>query len=141
MLQHNCFGSALLCMCHCSRLWRLQADVGGGNFRVKPQDSHNILRPETAESLFVLWRTTGNSTYRDWGWSIFRAFEQHCRLEGGGYTSLDSVLEVPAPRRDTMESFFIAETLKYLLLLFSDTSVRPPPCHVHVAVMLRCSCM
>lgn len=47
----------------------------------------------------------------------------HARLNEGGYTSLDSVLSVPAPRRDRTESFFMAETLKYLLLLFSSKEV------------------
>jgi endoplasmic reticulum Man9GlcNAc2 1,2-alpha-mannosidase len=104
----------------------LQADIGGGHFHVKQGDRHNLLRPETAESLFVLWRVTQNATYREWGWQIFRAFERHARLDAGGYTSLESVLEVPPQRRDAMESFFIAETLKYLLLLFSEEEVRPP---------------
>ena len=36
------------------------------------QDAHNLLRPEMLESLFVLWRATGNTKYRDWGWHIFR---------------------------------------------------------------------
>lgn len=30
-------------------------------------------QPELLESLFYLWRFTGNATYRDWGWQIFRA--------------------------------------------------------------------
>jgi endoplasmic reticulum Man9GlcNAc2 1,2-alpha-mannosidase len=103
---------------------RVQADIGGGHFMVKPHDGHNLQRPETVESLFVMWRVTHNETYREWGWNIFRAFEMHSRLQSGGYTSLDSVLEVPVRRRDSMESFFVAETLKYLLLLFSDDTVR-----------------
>ena len=58
------------------------------------QDAHNLLRPETVESLFVLWRVTGDPIYRAWGWHIFRAFERWCRLESGGYANLDSVLKV-----------------------------------------------
>lgn len=45
----------------------------------------------------------------------------------GGYSSLDSVLAVPPPRRDKMESFFLAETLKYLYLIF----VEPPDRCLH----------
>ena len=42
------------------------------------QDAHNLLRPETVESLFVLWRVTGDAQYREWGWHIFRcAMLQH----------------------------------------------------------------
>ena len=60
------------------------------------QDAHNLLRPETVESLFVMWRVTGDSLYRAWGWHIFRAFEKWCRLEGGGYANLHNVLQVAA---------------------------------------------
>ena len=38
-----------------------------------------ILRPETAESYFVLWRRTGDPQYRDWGWELVLALEDHCR--------------------------------------------------------------
>ena len=48
----------------------------------------------------------------------------HAKLPHGGYTDLESVLTIPAIRSDSMQSFFLAETLKYLLLLFSDNSVR-----------------
>lgn len=58
------------------------------------QDAHNLLRPETVESLFVLWRVTGKSHYRDWSWHIFRAFHQHSRVAAGGYANVDSCLEV-----------------------------------------------
>ncbi|CAI9281196.1 unnamed protein product [Lactuca saligna] len=38
---------------------------------IKHADRHNLLRPETLESLFVLYRITEDSKYREWGWSIF----------------------------------------------------------------------
>ena len=101
---------------------------------IKEADSHNLLRPETVESLFVLSRVTGNATYVEWGWQIFRAFEMYTKYDAGGYTNLRSVLHNPAERSDKMESFFIAETLKYLLLLFSPTDVRSAllyPCFMH----------
>ncbi|XP_050372183.1 mannosyl-oligosaccharide 1,2-alpha-mannosidase MNS2-like isoform X3 [Argentina anserina] len=43
----------------------------------------NILRPETIESLFYLWRLTGNKTYQEWGWNIFQAFENNSRTDTG----------------------------------------------------------
>lgn len=58
------------------------------------QDAHNLLRPETMESLFVLWRVTGKLHFREWAWAIFRAFQMHARVESGGYANLDSCLEV-----------------------------------------------
>ena len=31
-------------------------------------EKYYILRPETVESYFVLWRVTKDQRYRDWGW-------------------------------------------------------------------------
>lgn len=91
---------------------------------VHPTDAHNLLRPETVESLFYFYRATGNETYRSWAYEIFQSFEKHTKVENG-YTSLDDVTRVPPPQRDNMESFFMAETLKYLYLIF-DTETRVP---------------
>ncbi|CAN1139590.1 Mannosyl-oligosaccharide 1,2-alpha-mannosidase MNS1 [Linum perenne] len=82
--------------------------------------SWNILRPETVESLFYLWRLTGNKTYQEWGWNIFQAFEKNSRVEGG-YVGLKDVNT--GIKDNMMQSFFLAETLKYLYLLFSPSSV------------------
>ncbi|KAJ2518498.1 Mannosyl-oligosaccharide 1,2-alpha-mannosidase mns3 [Coemansia sp. RSA 2049] len=48
----------------------------GGDILVHASDRHNLLRPETVESLFILWRITGEAKWRDYGWQIFEAFEQ-----------------------------------------------------------------
>ncbi|KAK7291856.1 hypothetical protein RIF29_07343 [Crotalaria pallida] len=82
--------------------------------------SWNILRPETIESLFYLWRITGNKTYQEWGWDIFQAFENNSRTETG-YVGLRDV--TTGDKDNMMQSFFLAETLKYLYLLFSPPSV------------------
>lgn len=92
---------------------------------IKPNDRHNLLRPETVESLFVLYRITEDPKYREWGWQIFKAFEKHTKIDSGGYTSLDDVTTLPPRKRDKMETFFLGETLKYLYLLFGDTNVLP----------------
>ncbi|CAN6446386.1 unnamed protein product [Victoria cruziana] len=92
---------------------------------IKPNDRHNLLRPETVESLFVLYRITKDPKYREWGWQIFQDFEKYTKVETGGYTSLDDVTTIPPRRRDKMETFFLGETLKYLYLLFGDENVLP----------------
>ena len=88
-------------------------------------DSRNILRPETVESLFVAFSLTGDEIYRDWGWQIFEAFEKHCKVETGGYSSIDDVDADEPNKVDKMETFWLSETLKYLYLLFSDRDVLP----------------
>ncbi|KAJ7069712.1 glycoside hydrolase [Mycena amicta] len=90
-----------------------------------PYDARYILRPETIESLFIAYRLTGNEKYRDWAWRIFSAIETHCRVESGGYASIINVDEVPSRLEDKMETFMLSETLKYLYLIFSDSSVLP----------------
>eukprot|EP00775_Hariotina_reticulata_P013796 gene13796-13917_t len=85
------------------------------------QLSHaDFLRPEAIETLFYLWRATGDEIYREWGWNMFRGFERWCRLDSGGYVTLNDVNSVPPMTGNKMESFFVAETLKYFLLLFED---------------------
>ncbi|XP_054714312.1 endoplasmic reticulum mannosyl-oligosaccharide 1,2-alpha-mannosidase-like [Uloborus diversus] len=94
---------------------------GSSDIIIKSNDAHNLLRPETVESLWYLYHLTHNETYRDWGWQIFQAFERYSKVEGGGYTTIGDVRNPVLTRpRDLMESFFLAETLKYLFLLFSD---------------------
>ena len=92
-----------------------------------PGARHNLLRPETVESLFVLWRLTGDRAYREDGWRIFEAFEAHARVPSGGYAPVRDVTLRPPKleRRGKMESFFTAETLKYLYLLFGDGAQYP----------------
>ncbi|PON44261.1 Glycoside hydrolase [Trema orientale] len=110
-----------------------EGDLDGGNQNseyvndiiIKHADRHNLLRPETVESLFVLYRITEDPKYREWGWQIFEAFEKYTRVDSGGYSSLDDVTTVPPHKRDKMETFFLGETLKYLYLLFGDSSVIP----------------
>jgi mannosyl-oligosaccharide alpha-1,2-mannosidase len=102
--------------------------LAGENYYFQPgQDmvvgtAYNILRPETVESLMYLWRKTGDSKYRDWGWDIFQAFEKQSRIPSG-YVGLRNVNT--GEKDDKMQSFFLAETLKYLYLLFSPSSVIP----------------
>uniref|UniRef100_A0A3Q3WGZ0 alpha-1,2-Mannosidase n=1 Tax=Mola mola TaxID=94237 RepID=A0A3Q3WGZ0_MOLML len=74
-------------------------------------DRHNLLRPETVESLFYLYRFTQDHKYQDWGYEILQNFNK--------YTKIILMFSSVHPR-DKMESFFLGETLKYLYLLFSD---------------------
>lgn len=84
-----------------------------------------ILRPEVVESLFYLYRYTNDERYRDWGWEIAQAIEKETKTMSG-FSALKNVsIMSDEGKADSMESFFIAETLKYLYLLFSDSTVLP----------------
>ncbi|KAL3663041.1 hypothetical protein V7S43_011982 [Phytophthora oleae] len=91
-----------------------------------PDQDYNILRPETVESLMILYRVTGEETYREYGRTIMESFEKQSKVEAGGYRSTSDVWNGnPTTKTGPMESFFIAETLKYLFLLFSDDDILP----------------
>lgn len=92
---------------------------------VRPLDAHCLLRPETVESLFIVYRLTGDKKYQDYGWNIFQAIEKHAKVPTGGYSSLNNVKDTRLGFRDKMESFFLGETLKYLFLLFSEVDMVP----------------
>ena len=74
-----------------------------------------ILRPETFESYFILWRLTKDPKYREWGWEavqvhlshhlsrtckkltfFIQALENSCRTDGG-YSGIRNVYQVAEP--------------------------------------------
>lgn len=87
-------------------------------------DRRYQLRPEIFESLFYLYRVTHDEKYRVHAWKMFQAIVRHCRTPAA-YTSMADVTAVPPMPHNSMPSFFFAETLKYLFLIFSDDDVIP----------------
>lgn len=77
-----------------------------------------ILRPEAAESLFVLHQLTGNPIYREWGWNMWQSIDRYCKTTYG-YGAHPDVRDTSRQPDDRMESFFLAETMKYLYMLQS----------------------
>ncbi|KAI9599577.1 glycoside hydrolase [Syncephalis fuscata] len=100
--------------------------LGGPDMQPIPEKVYNILRPETVESLFVLWRITKNGEYRKQAWQVFTAMRKNSSVGGNTcLVSVEDVLKMPTQKQDASETFFMAETLKYLLLIFGDNSVLP----------------
>jgi ER degradation enhancer, mannosidase alpha-like 2 len=77
------------------------------------------LRPEIIESAYYLHHATHDDRYLMMGQTFFDALVAHCRTDAG-YTTLKSV--VTMEKSDLMPSYFLAETLKYLYLLFAPDS-------------------
>lgn len=75
-----------------------------------------ILRPEALEGWWYMWELTGDPKYREWGWKAFTSFEKHLKVQHG-YASLKDVRDAGRGHIDKMESFWVAETLKYAYLL------------------------
>ncbi|CAG0915466.1 unnamed protein product [Notodromas monacha] len=99
--------------------FRFEGDGKSDAKAIRNSEKYYILRPETIESYFILWRLTKDRKYREWGWEAVQALEEHCRLEHG-YSGVKNVYSLPVIHDDVQQSFFLAETLKYLYLLFSD---------------------
>ena len=82
----------------------------------------NIQRPEAIESIFYMYRKTGDEMYREWAWEMFSSMKKQYRTESG-WTGLKDVRANPPERDDVTQSFFFAETLKYFYLIFADGDV------------------
>ncbi|KAF9170960.1 hypothetical protein BGX20_008281 [Mortierella sp. AD010] len=89
--------------------------------RQSGKNAKYILRPETIESLWILYRLTGEKKYQDQAWEIFQSIEANCRTSIA-YSGLRDV-NSKGSYDDKMESFFLAETMKYLYLMFSTPDV------------------
>jgi mannosidase alpha-like ER degradation enhancer 2 len=74
------------------------------------------LRPEIIESAYYLHSFTNDPRYLEMGRTFLQDLIRYCRTDAG-YAALSSV--ATKEKKDRMESFFLAETLKYLYLLFA----------------------
>lgn len=61
--------------------------------------------------------------YREWGWEVFQAIEHYCKTEVA-FGSHPDVTDTKMNPKNELESYFFAETLKYLYLLYDpDTEI------------------
>ena len=77
------------------------------------------LRPEIIESTYYLYHYTHDAKYLAMGRTYFDGLVKYCRTDEA-YAALADVRS--KQKKDAMESFFFAETLKYLYLLFAPES-------------------
>uniref|UniRef100_A0A673ZNV4 alpha-1,2-Mannosidase n=1 Tax=Salmo trutta TaxID=8032 RepID=A0A673ZNV4_SALTR len=99
-------------------------DGGVEAIATRQNEKYFILRPEVIETYMYMWRLTHDPKYREWGWEAVQALEKHCRVEGG-YSGVRDVYASSPNHDDVQQSFYLAETLKYLYLLFSDDDHLP----------------
>ncbi|KAF6835407.1 class i alpha-mannosidase 1a [Colletotrichum musicola] len=81
-----------------------------------------ILRPEAIESVWYMYRITGDPIWQEKGWKMWEAVIKATRTEYGA-SAIDDVLSTKPEPVDEMESFWVAETLKYFYLLYSTPDV------------------
>ncbi|XP_068850574.1 mannosyl-oligosaccharide 1,2-alpha-mannosidase IC isoform X3 [Aphelocoma coerulescens] len=97
-------------------------DAGSEATATRLSERYYILRPEVVESYMYLWRLTHDPKYRHWGWEVVKALEKHCRVEAG-FSGIRDVYTTTPTHDNMQQSFFLAETLKYLYLLFCEDDV------------------
>jgi mannosidase alpha-like ER degradation enhancer 2 len=83
------------------------------------KDANYPLRPEIIESAYYLYHYTHDPKYLAMGQTFFDSLTKYCRTDVG-FAALSDVRT--KAKTDSMESFFFAETLKYLYLLFAPPS-------------------
>lgn len=80
------------------------------------------LRPEYLESVYYAYRATSNTTYQDWAWEAFVAINSTTRTPTG-FSEISNVTDpTGGDKLDVQDSFFLAEVLKYLYLIFDDAA-------------------
>ncbi|XP_033925118.1 mannosyl-oligosaccharide 1,2-alpha-mannosidase IC [Melopsittacus undulatus] len=97
-------------------------DAGTEAMATRLSERYYILRPEVVESYMYMWRLTHDPKYRQWGWEVVKALEKHCRVEAG-FSGIRDVYTTTPTHDNMQQSFFLAETLKYLYLLFCEDDV------------------
>jgi mannosyl-oligosaccharide alpha-1,2-mannosidase len=92
-------------------------------FSIKKRLFTNIsVRPEAIESVWYMYRITGDPTWMDKGWRMFEATITATRTDIAN-SAIRNVFDKDSKKSNEMESFWIAETLKYYYLLFSEPDV------------------
>jgi hypothetical protein len=99
---------------------------GSFGMYTSPDDRHNLLRPEILEAMFYMRRTTDDEEWADDAWELYESLEEHLMVDGG-WTGTYNVYDNPVRNyTDRMESFFVAETLKYAYLAVADDHAVAP---------------
>lgn len=86
-------------------------------------DRRYILRPEAIESVFIMYRVTGQQKWADAAWRMFQAVEKISRTDIAASALNDVTTKGKPDQSDSMESFWLAETLKYFYLCFENWNV------------------
>ncbi|WKY07476.1 hypothetical protein Q1695_007157 [Nippostrongylus brasiliensis] len=93
-------------------------------FLKRPDVNFYPLRPEFVESTYLLYQATKNPFYLHVGREIMDSLNSRTRVKCG-FATVHNVND--GSLEDRMESFFLAETMKYLYLLFDEKN----PVNVH----------
>ncbi len=84
------------------------------------------LNPEIIESAYYLYHFTGDKRFKEMASRYFEDIMTYCRTEKA-FTNIKDIRT--KEQADHMETFFLAETMKYLYLVFADPEwINPDAC-------------
>ncbi|KAJ5202031.1 uncharacterized protein N7498_006694 [Penicillium cinerascens] len=87
-------------------------------------DTRYNLRPEIIESIFILYRVTGREDLLDTAWEMFENIQNATQVDNGNAGIIDVTNDQgETDHSDSMESYWMAQTLKYFYLMFSAPDV------------------
>ena len=109
--------------------WRRAADRAGAAGGAPPSppgpagfvavpDRRYLLRPEAAESLFVLWRVTGRREFREAAWRMFVAVRSATRTPLANAAVEDVTVGDPAANLTRIDSMEVSWGPRHFSLLF-----------------------
>ncbi|CAF3647475.1 unnamed protein product [Fusarium graminearum] len=89
---------------------------------VRVRNSEYRLRPEAIESVFYMWRITGDDVWRTAAWRMWDNIVKQTETQEA-FATITDVNRKGSDKRDNMETFWMSETIKYFYLTFEDPNV------------------
>ncbi len=105
----------------CFKMWN-KYGIEPDNFNyvtMEAASTRYYLNPEIMESSYYLYHYTRDPKYLEMSKTFFDDLNKYCRTSSG-YAELKNV--ITKDKSDHMDSYFLAETLKYLYLIFAPPS-------------------
>ncbi|OTB07027.1 glycoside hydrolase family 47 protein [Hypoxylon sp. CI-4A] len=103
--------------------WEAKGDPNLKKGFANARDPRYLLRPEAIESVFLMYRMTGNPEYQDMAWRMFQAIRRATETDLAFSAIADVTARGGTEKTDSMESFWLSETLKYFYLIFSPPDI------------------
>ncbi|KAJ9152110.1 alpha-1,2-Mannosidase [Pleurostoma richardsiae] len=103
--------------------WTLEGNQNLPRGFSRVRDPRYLLRPEAIESVFLLYRITGDPEWQDVAWQMFQSIKRATETKFAHSAIFDVTAKGFTEKLDSMESFWLAETLKYFYLIFSEPSL------------------
>lgn len=100
--------------------WQMEGDQSLTHGFRHARDPRYLLRPEAIESIFIMYRMQGKEDLRETAWTMFESIMKSTQTPFANSAISNVTVSGETEKEDSMESFWMAETLKYFYLIFSS---------------------